>query len=132
MVDPQGDGGPWEDIKRLINYVVTINATYIQVAKGQDDVNPHLDAVVAKGAGNTGPLRDNESRRSKGRSSTFYKKNKQSKGEDSAIKSTDKKDGRCFLYHREGHMAQDCLNNKKGAKQQTTKKGKKPFPKSDT
>ena len=28
LVDPQGDGGPWEDIKRLINYVVMIDATY--------------------------------------------------------------------------------------------------------
>ena len=29
LVDPKGDGGPWEDIKRLINYAVTIDATYI-------------------------------------------------------------------------------------------------------
>ena len=28
LVDPWGDGGPWEDIKHLINYVVTIEATY--------------------------------------------------------------------------------------------------------
>ena len=27
LVDPRGDGGPWEDIKRLINYGVTIDAT---------------------------------------------------------------------------------------------------------
>jgi len=29
LVNPRGDGGPWEDIKRLINYIVMINATYI-------------------------------------------------------------------------------------------------------
>ena len=28
LVDPKGDGGPWEDIKRLINYAMTIDATY--------------------------------------------------------------------------------------------------------
>lgn len=33
-MDPRGDGGPWEDIKRLIKCVVTINATVTQVAKG--------------------------------------------------------------------------------------------------
>ena len=29
-------------------------------------------------------------------------------------------------------MARDCPDNKKGAKQQTAKKGNKPFPKSNT
>ena len=128
-MDPQGGGGPWEDIKHLINYVITIDTTYTQAAKGRDDVKSHSDAAVAKG--NTWPVRDKESRRSKGCSSTFYK-NKQSKGEDSAIKSTDKKDGRCFLWHREGYMARDCPDNKKGAEQQSAKKGKKTFPKSNT
>jgi hypothetical protein len=28
LVDPRDDGGPWEDIKHLINYAVTINVTY--------------------------------------------------------------------------------------------------------
>ena len=132
MVDPGGGGGPWEDIKHLMNYDVTINANYTQVLKGRDDVKSHSDAAVAKGASNTWPVRDKESRGFKGRSSTFYKKNKQSKGEDSAIKSTDKKDGRCFLCHREGHMVRNCPDNKKGVEQQTAKKGKKTFSKSDT
>jgi hypothetical protein len=52
LVDPRGDGGPWEDIKRLINYVVTIDVTYTQAAKGRDDVKSHSDAAVAKGVGN--------------------------------------------------------------------------------
>ena len=131
-MDPRCDSGPWEDIKHLINYVVTIDATYTQTAKWRNDEKSHSHVVVAKGTGNTGPVRDKESRHSKGRSSTSYKKTKQSKREDSKIKSTDKKDGRCFLCHREGHMARDCPDNKNNAKQQTAKKGKKPFPKSDT
>ena len=32
-VDPKGDGGPWEDIKHLIHYVVTIDNTYAQTTK---------------------------------------------------------------------------------------------------
>jgi hypothetical protein len=127
LVDPRGDGEPWEDIKRLINYVVTIDATYTQVVKGRDNVKSHSDTTVAKGAGNTGLVRDKESRRSKGRSSTFYKKNKQSKGKDSAIKSTDKKDGRCFLCHREGHMARDCPDNKKVQSNRLLRRAKNLF-----
>jgi hypothetical protein len=76
LVDPRGDGGPWEDIKRLINYAVTIDATYTQDAKGRDNDKSHSDAPVAKTNGNIGPIRDKKSRRSKGRSSAFYKKSK--------------------------------------------------------
>ena len=80
LVDPWGDGGPWEDIKRPINYVVTIDATYTQFAKGRDDVRSHSNAAVAKGVGNTWPVRDKRSRHFKGRSSTFYKKTNNLRG----------------------------------------------------
>ena len=96
--------------------------------KGRDHVKSHSDAAVAKGVGNTRLVRDKESHRSKGCSPTFYKKNKQSKGEDSTIENTDKKDGCCILCHKEGHMAWDCPDNKKGAEQQNVRKGKKFFP----
>ena len=56
LVDPRGDGGPWEDIKRLINYAVTIDAMYTQDAKGRDNDKSHSDAPVAKINGNTGQL----------------------------------------------------------------------------
>ena len=56
LVDPHGDGGPWEDIKRLINYAVTIDATYTQDAKGRDNNKSHSDAPIAKINGNTGQL----------------------------------------------------------------------------
>jgi hypothetical protein len=56
LVDPRGDGGPWEDIKRLINYAVTIDATYTQDAKGRDNNKSHSDAPIAKINGNTGQL----------------------------------------------------------------------------
>ena len=72
-MDPRGDSGPWEDIKRLINFVVTIDVTYTQAAKGQDDIKSHSDVAVAKGNGNSGPVRDKESRCSKARNSSFYK-----------------------------------------------------------
>ena len=58
LVDPRGDGRPWEDIKRLINYAVTIDATYKQDAKGRDSDKSHFDAPVAKINGNTWPIRD--------------------------------------------------------------------------
>ena len=29
MVELKGDGGPWEDIKRLIHYAIFIDATYV-------------------------------------------------------------------------------------------------------
>ena len=79
-MDPRGIGGSWEDIKCLINYVVIIDATYIQVAKGRDDVTSHSVAAFAKGVGNTRSVRVKESRRCKGRSSTFYKKNNNLRG----------------------------------------------------
>ena len=105
LVDPRGDGGPSEDIKRLIDCVVTIDTTYTQTAKGHDDVKSHLEATIPKGNGNLGPISDKESRRSKARNSSFYKNDRKTKGEESSVKSTDKKDGRCFICHKEGHSA---------------------------
>ena len=86
LVDPRGDGGLWEDIKRLINYAVTIDVTYTQDAKGRDNDNSPSDALVAKGNGNTRPIRDKKSRRSKDRSSAFYKKSKHGSGEAPGFK----------------------------------------------
>ena len=34
-MDLNGDGGFWEDIKRLIHYALIIEATYAQAAKGE-------------------------------------------------------------------------------------------------
>jgi hypothetical protein len=93
LVDPRGDGGPWEDIKRLINYGVTIDAMYTQDAKGRDNDKSHSDAPVAKTHGNPWPIRDKEPRHSEGRSSAFYKKSKQGSGEALPARSTDKNDG---------------------------------------
>jgi hypothetical protein len=76
LVDPKGDGGPWEDIKRLINYAVTIDATYTHDAKGRDNDKSQSAVSVAKNTGNTGPIRDRKFRRPEGRSSAFYKKGK--------------------------------------------------------
>ena len=101
LVDPRGDGGPWEDIKHLIHYAVTIDATYLQDATGWDNDKSHSDAPVAKTNGNIGPIKDEKSHHSKGRSSTFYKKNKQGNGEAPSTRSTDKKDGLCFQCHKE-------------------------------
>ena len=93
LVDPRGDGGPWEDIKRLINYAVTIDVTYTQDAKGRNNDKSNSDAPVAKTNGNTWPIIDKKSRRSEGRYSAFYKKSKQGSVEDPSARSTDKNDG---------------------------------------
>ena len=132
MVDPRGDGGPWEDFKRLINYAVTIDATYTQDAKSRDNNKFHSDALVAKTNGNTWPIRDRKSRRYEGRSSAFYKKSKQGRGEALSARSTDKSDSLCFQCHKVGHLARDCPDGKKSVEQQSTKKSKKPFHRSDT
>ena len=58
LVDPHGDGGLWEDIKRLINYAVTIDAIYTLDAKWRDNDKSHFDAPIAKTNGNTWPIRD--------------------------------------------------------------------------
>lgn len=65
LMNPRGHSGPWEDIKFLINYVVTINATYTQAAKGWDDVKSHSEVAITKGNGIWRPIRDKESCRSK-------------------------------------------------------------------
>lgn len=44
-MDPKGDGGPWEDIKHLIHYVVIIDATCAQAAKGKEDIKPRNDMM---------------------------------------------------------------------------------------
>jgi hypothetical protein len=132
LVDPRGDGGPWEDFKHLINYAVTIDATYTQDAKGRDNEKSHSDVPVAKTNGNIGPIKDKKSRRSEGRSSAFYKKSIQGKGEAPSARSTAKKDGLCFQCHKEGHLARDCPDGKKSVEQQPKKTSKKPFHKSGT
>ena len=109
-----------------------IDATYTQDAKGLDNDKSQSDAPVAKTNSNTRPIRDNKSRRSEGRSSAFYKKSKQGSGEGPSARSNDKKDGLCFQCHKVGHLARDCLDGKKSVVQQSTKKSKKPFHKSDT
>ena len=107
-MDPKGDGGPWKDIKRLINYAVTIDATYTHDAKGRDNDKSQSAVSVAKSTGNTGPIKDKKFRRPEGRSSAFYRKGKQDKEEAPSTRSTDKKDGLCFNCHKEGHLARDC------------------------
>ena len=86
LVDSRGDDGPWADIKRLINYAMTVDATYTQVAKGRDNDKFHFDAPVAKTNGNTGPIINKKSCRSEGRSSAFYEKSKQCKREAPSAK----------------------------------------------
>jgi len=107
LVDPKGDGGSWEDIKRLINYAVTIDAMYAHDTKGRDNDKSQSAVSVAKSTSNTGPIRDRKFRHPEGRSSAFYKKGKQDKEEAPSARSTDKKDGLCFNCHMEGHMARD-------------------------
>ena len=131
-MDPRGDDGPWEDIKRLINYAVTIDATYTQNTKVRDNEKSHSDASVAKTNGNTWPIIDKKFRRSEGRSSAFYKKSKQGSREAPSARNTDKKNGLCFQCHKVRHLARDCPDGKKSVEQQSAKKGKKPFHKSDT
>lgn len=41
----KGDGGPWEDIKHLIHYAITIDATYAQATKGTNDTKPRFDVM---------------------------------------------------------------------------------------
>ena len=36
LMDLKGDGGPWENIKHLIHYAITTNATYARAAKGRE------------------------------------------------------------------------------------------------
>ena len=119
-------------LKRLIKYAVTIDATYTQDAKGQDNDRSHFNAPVAKTNGNTWPIRNKKSRRSEGRSSAFYKKSKQGSGEAPSARNTDKKDGLCFQCHKVGHLARDYPDGKKSVEQQSAKKSKKHFHKSGT
>jgi len=44
------------------------------------------------------------------------KKDSMPKGKELLVKSTNKKDGCCFIYLKDGHIVQDCLDNKKGVK----------------
>jgi hypothetical protein len=67
LVDPKGDGGSWEDIKRLINYAVTIDATYAHDTKGRDNDKSQSTVSVAKSIGNIGPIRDMKFRHPEGR-----------------------------------------------------------------
>ena len=58
-------------IKRLLNYVVTIDATYTHDAKGRDNDKSQYAVSIAKNTGNTGSIRDMKSRRPEGRSFAF-------------------------------------------------------------
>ena len=96
---------------------MTIDATYTQDAKGRDNDKSHSDAPVARTNVNTWPISDKKSRRSEGRSSTFYKKSKQGSGEAPSGRSTGKNDGLCFQCHKVGHLAKDCPDGKKSVEQ---------------
>ena len=109
LVDPKGDGGPWVDIKHLINYAMTIDATYTHDAKGKDNDKSQSAVSVANITSNTGPIKDRKSRCHEGHSSAFYKKGEQDKREALFARSTDKKDDICSNCHKERHLTRDCL-----------------------
>ena len=44
-LDVEGDGGPWEDIKRLIYYVIINDATYAQATIGRKGTQPRFDTM---------------------------------------------------------------------------------------
>lgn len=60
LVDSRG-GGMWEDIQRLLNFNVTIDATFTQSAKGREDSKPQYDVVQSRRNGSGGPSRGKES-----------------------------------------------------------------------
>ena len=45
LLDSKGYEGPWEDLKCLMHYVVTIHATCAQAAKGREDTKPWFDTM---------------------------------------------------------------------------------------
>jgi hypothetical protein len=66
--------GPWEDIKHLIHYVVTIDTTCAQAAKGREDIKSQYDVMQQKGHVSHGHVRGKETRQLHFHRSNFYKK----------------------------------------------------------
>ena len=95
LVDLKGDGGPWEDIKHLIHYAITIDTTYAQATKGRKDTKPQSNVLQPKGhIGHSHAT------------PTFTRRHKLQRS--SPPQNIDMKDGHCFICHHEGHMACNC------------------------
>ena len=86
-MDMKEDIGPWEDIKCLSHYAITIDTTYAQAAKKREGTNPQYDAMQPKGLVRYEPMCGKENRRSSSRPFNFYNKEETPKEHITLFKS---------------------------------------------
>jgi len=82
-----------------------IDDTFIQAANEREDSKFHSKAASVKDNRNSWLVRGKESHRFKTHHFSFYKTNNKPKGKKSSIKSTNKKDMHCFIFHKDGLVA---------------------------